>query len=84
MFVNEMNIRPQLDKDMQFQFLLNSIRKRKRFAKWLKAEKLDGLDAVKAYYECSDAKARQILEIIDDKELGRIKDLTYPKGGKQQ
>lgn len=84
MFVNEMNMRPQTDKDMQFHFLLNSIRKRKRFAKWLKAEKLDGLDAVKAYYECSDAKAKQILEVLDEEEVGRIKELTYPKGGKQQ
>lgn len=84
LMVNEANMRPQMDKDIQFQFLLNTIRKRKRFAKWLKAEKLDGLDAVKSYYEVGDAKARKLLDIIDEKELGRIKDLTSPKGGREK
>lgn len=84
LLVNEVNMRPHMAKDMQFQFLLNTIRKRKRFAKWLKAEKLDGLDAVKSYYEVGDAKAKKLLEVIDEKELGRITDLTCPKGGKQQ
>lgn len=84
LLVNEMNTRSFVDKDMQFQFLLNTIRKRKRFAKWLKAEKLEGLEAVKSYYEVGDTKARKLLEVIDDKELNRIKDLTYPKGGKEK
>lgn len=84
LLVNEMNIRPFVDKDMQFHFLINTIRKRKRYAKWLKAEKLDGLDAVKSYYEVGDTKAKKLLEIIDDKELERIKDAIYPRGGKQK
>ena len=35
MFANEMNKHPNLDKDMQYNFMLHSIRKKKRFSPWL-------------------------------------------------
>ena len=34
MFANEMNLQSHLAKDLQYQFYLNSIRKRKRFSPW--------------------------------------------------
>ena len=57
---NEMNVNHQLDKKMQFDFLINIIRKRKRFSKWEK-KKADGdVDVVKEYYGYNDLKAVSI------------------------
>ena len=81
MLVNEMNMRTHLDKKLQFDFLLNSIRPRKRFAKWLKASKVKDIEYVKEYYGYSHAKARSALEILTDSQLEYIKE-KLNKGGK--
>ena len=47
LFANEMNLNAHLDKDMQYSFLLYTLRKRKRFSPWLKKEQVDDLDLVK-------------------------------------
>ena len=47
MLVNEMNRNHFMDKDMQFQFLLNSIRSKKRYSPFLRSSKLKDLDVVK-------------------------------------
>ena len=46
MLCNEMNRNHFLDRDMQFQFLLNSIRSRKRFSPFLRANKLKDIECV--------------------------------------
>ena len=50
LYANEMNLHPNLDKDMQYQFFLNSLRKRKRFSPWLRKDKVDNLNIIKKYY----------------------------------
>ena len=62
--VNEMNQLPHLDKKLQFDFLINSLRPRKRFTPWMKAKKLDNLEYVKEDYGYSNAKARSALTIL--------------------
>ena len=57
LFANEMNIRHQCDNKLQFDFYLNSIRKRKRFSKWHKREQDDDLNAVMEYYGYNHDKA---------------------------
>ena len=47
LYANEMNLHPNLDKDMQYQFYLNSLRKRKRFSPWIKKDNIQDLDIVK-------------------------------------
>ena len=47
---NEMNIRHHLDKKLQNSYLLNIIRKKKRFSKWHKAEKSELLEIVMEFY----------------------------------
>ena len=59
MFANEMNLNAHLAKDLQYQFYLNSIRKRKRFSPWLRKDKIKNLDVVKSYYGYSNEKAIQ-------------------------
>ena len=80
MLVNEMNRNHFLDKDMQFQFLLNSIRSKKRFTPFLKASKIKDIECVKEYYGYSNEKAKSALDILTKEQLKLIKDSLY-KGG---
>ena len=81
MLVNEMNKLHHLDKKLQFDFLLNSVRTRKRFAPWLKEEKIDNLECVKENYGYSNEKAKSALDILDDEQLETIK-RSLNKGGR--
>lgn len=80
MLVNEINALPHLDKKLQFDFLLNSIRSRKRFTPWLKANKIDDLEYVKEYYNYSNDKAKQALDILTNEQIATIKQ-KLNKGG---
>ena len=73
MFVNEMNKYSFLDKDMQYSFYLNSVRKRKRFSPWLRKDKVNDLECVKEYYGYSNEKASQALKILSNQQLDFIK-----------
>jgi hypothetical protein len=79
---NEMNSRPHLDKSLQFQFLINIVRPRKRFNKWVKQEKIDDLEIVQEYYGYSTEKAKQALSLLSDSALKNIK-LKLQKGGRK-
>ena len=81
MLVNEINQLPHLDKKLQFDFLLNSIRSRKRFTPWLKADKIDDLEYVKEYYGYSNEKAKSALKLLNDEQIKTIKD-SLNKGGR--
>ena len=80
MLVNEMNRNHFIDKDMQFQFLLNSIRPKKRFSPFLRASKLKEIECVKEYYGYSNDKAKSALDILSKDEINLIKEKLY-KGG---
>jgi len=71
---NEMNSRPHLEKRLQFDFLINIVRPRKRFNKWLKAEKIEDLEMVKKYYNYNTDKALQALRILTPEQLIKIKE----------
>ena len=71
--INEMNRSYHLDSRLQFDYLLNSIRKKKRYSKWLKPEKLDNLEIVKEYYGFGNEKAKDALKIISEEQLGYIR-----------
>ena len=79
--VNEMNKHHHLDKKLQFDFLLNSLRTRKRYTPWLKASKQKNLEYVKEYYGYNNEKARSALKILNDEQIKTIKD-SLNKGGK--
>ena len=73
MFANEMNKHPNLDKDMQYNFMLHSIRKKKRFSPWLKQEKIKDLELVKKYYGYSTEKAQQAMRILSNDQIDYIR-----------
>ena len=80
---NEMNRHHQLDSKLQYQFLINMIRKRKRFSKWAKAQKESDIDAVKEYYGYSNEKARQALTLLSPDQITIIKN-KVSKGGRRR
>ena len=81
MLVNEINQLPNVDKKMQFDFLLNSLRPRKRFSPWLKATKLENLEYVKEFYGYSNVKAKAALDVLSEEQISAIRKRLY-KGGK--
>jgi len=79
---NEMNVNHQLDKKMQFDFLLNIVRKRKRFSKWEKKIDNNNMEIVKEYYGYSDQKALSVLPLLSDEQLKLLKTKIYKGGAK--
>ena len=82
MFANEMNKYSFLDKKIQYDFYLNSLRSKKRFSPWLRKDKIKDLDYVKRYYGYSNEKAQQALKILTKEQLNFIR-LKFETGGKQ-
>ena len=79
---NEMNKYHHLDKKLQFQFLLNIVRKKKRFSKWVKPTTDSNVDVIKEYYGYSNEKAIQILPLLSADQLNIIKNKVN-KGGRK-
>lgn len=77
---NEMNSRPHLDKKLQYQFLINSVRPKKRYNKWLKATQIESIEVIKQYYGYSTEKARQVITLFDQSTIKNLKQ-KLEKGG---
>jgi hypothetical protein len=75
-----MNQRYEADNLLQFEYFLNSVRPKKRFAKWVKKDDEGDLSVVKQYYGYNDAKALQALSILSPEQLITIRN-TLEKGG---
>jgi Bacteriophage clamp loader A subunit len=82
MYANEMNKYSSLDKKLQYDFFINTIRKKKRFSPWLKQEKIKDLEVVKSYYGYSNEKAKQALNILTKEQLDFIKSKLETGGTK--
>ena len=82
MLVNEMNKHCHLDNKLQYDFLLNSLKKQKRFASWMKASKERNLEYVKEYFGYNNEKTRAVLNILTDEQIATIK-IKLNKGGKK-
>jgi hypothetical protein len=84
LFANEMNQRHHLDKKMQNDFLLNTVRSMKRpfakWAKWAKSEKDDDISCVKTVYGLSDSKARDAMRLLTKEQIQQLKKETLTGG----
>jgi len=79
---NEMNTHHQIDPRLQFDFLINIIRKRKRFSKWNK-KTIDGdIEVIKEYYGYSEAKSLQVLSLLSPEHLKELHKKVN-KGGRK-
>jgi hypothetical protein len=82
LLANEMNRYHHIDSKLQYQFLINIVRKRKRFSKWVKPEIENDIESVKEYYGYSNDKARQVLSLLSSEQLTIIRD-KVSKGGRK-
>jgi len=73
MFANEMNMNANIDKKLQYDFYLNTLRSKKRFSPWVKKDELKNLELVKSYYGYSIEKAKQVLPLLSQKQITFIK-----------
>jgi len=73
MYAQEMNKYHFLDKDLQYNFYLNTLRKKKRFSPWIRKDKITDLDYVKRYYGYSNEKASQVMKILTPEQIEYIK-----------
>ena len=73
LFANEMNRYHFLDKDMQYSFYLNTLRKKKRFSPWIRKDKVSDLEYVKRYYGYNNENATQALKILSNEQIEFIK-----------
>lgn len=82
LYANEMNKRHWLHKELQYDYLRHSVRKGKRFNKWAKNKTDKYLAPVVEYYECSKAKALDIIRTLNEDQLDEIVK-KCSKGGRQ-
>ena len=79
---NEMNINHHIDSRLQYDFLINMIRKKKRFSKWNKPQIIDDLDVIKEYYGYSNKQAKAVHNLLSSEQIGELRKKVY-KGGKK-
>ena len=82
LLANEMNSASHLDNRLQYDFLLKTIRPRKRFSKWHKKSTTDDIDIIKQYYGYSDAKAESVADLISADDIKAMKS-RLSQGGKK-
>ena len=82
LYANEMNIHHNIDNRLQFDFLINMVRKRKRFSKWEKVASESDVEVVKEYYGYNNEKAYQALSLLTSKHIDELKKKVY-KGGRK-
>ena len=73
MYANEMNFAQHLDKKLQYDFYLNTLRSRKRYSPWIRKEELKNLDCIKSYYGYSNEKAKQVLPLLSEEQITFIR-----------
>lgn len=80
LYANEMNRYHFLPKKLQYDFFINTLRKRKRYTPWIQKDKIEDLEYVKKYYGYSNEKAKEALKILTREQLNFIK-AKFETGG---
>jgi|TARA_B100001094_G_C17947265_1_gene678686 hypothetical protein len=83
LYANEMNINHHIDSKLQYHFLINIIKKKKRFTKWVKPQEVANLEVIKEYYGYSNEKAKSVLSLLNNEHIEELKRRIY-KGGKRK
>ena len=79
---NEMNRLHLLDDKMQYDFLINIVRTKKRFSKWDKPEERADMECIKEYFGYSEQKAKQVIGLLTESQITTIKN-KVTKGGRE-
>ena len=81
-YANEMNIRPYTDKKLQFDYLINTIRRNKRFPKWINHEEDENIRVIMDYYGYNVQRAKEVLSLHSMEEISQLKE-KLDKGGER-
>jgi hypothetical protein len=82
LYANEMNQRVRIPAQWQFEFLKNSIIKKKRFSKWHKKDATtEQLKLIAKHYKYSEKRAYEILQLLTPNQIEEIR-LSYETGGR--
>ena len=65
---------------MQYDFYINTIRKRKRFSPWIRKDQIEDFEYIKKYFGYSDEKAQESLKILTKEQIKYIKSEHYQGG----
>ena len=82
LMANEMNQHHHLDNRLKYDFLINIVRKKKRFSKWIKPETESDVEVVKEYYGYSNEKAKSALSLLTSNQINELRQKVY-KGGRK-
>lgn len=82
LYANEMNKNPHLDKRLQYDFFINSLKPRKRFTPWLRKETLEDIELVKQYYGYSHNKALEAVRLLTKEDINYIRKILNTGGMK--
>jgi len=81
MYANDMNEHYDLDNLLQYDYFINSIRKKKRYNKWAKANKTSSkVDIIKEYYNYNEQRAVEVLPLLSKEHFDFMKS-KMDKGG---
>lgn len=81
LYANEMNVRPELDKLLQFDYLINSIRSMKRDHRWIKKSQEDSdAEMIAEYFNMSPNKVHEAMRVLTKDQIEQIRKRTI-KGG---
>jgi hypothetical protein len=73
LLANEINKYPFLDKDIQYKYYVYGVRKKSRFAPWLKYKISDELQAIKTYYGYSTKQAKRVISLLSKETIEELK-----------
>ena len=66
---NMMNMNAHLDKQLQYDFYLHGLRKRKRYTPWHKKVVNHELECISLYYKLSNHKAKEALKLLSREQI---------------
>jgi len=67
---------------MQYDFLINIVRKKKRFSKWDKPDERADMECIKEYFGYIEQKAKQVIGLLTESQIKTIKQ-KVTKGGRE-
>ena len=80
LYANEASGFQNMDKEINYEYYFNTIKPKKRFTKWFKSEKIDNLNMICEYYDCSISKATDILKILTEDQIAELSEWYKVKG----
>lgn len=73
MYANEMNMHHHLDRKPQFEYLLHSVRRKKRFGKWAKKDESEAIEVIREYYQCNHRRAVETLGLLTEEQINELR-----------